>query len=816
MDNEITPFDILKKSINFKDIFQVYPHQQEVLEKYDSIKDKDNVVIESPTGSGKSFILLAIAEYWRQKKKKVCVLSQNKQLVSQLKKEADRLKFESVVIYPKRDQSEEANSNLRKYSLKNAFGITNHFCFFYHELDADILIFDDSHLLEDTLDDFFTIRLRNGTDECKLIEKFLVEKEIVTSDDLRDIYKNDGIKLLNFKQEEVVIPFITQELSKLRDDSGDLFWSYYWNKNYLKNYLVFISSEGIFLTPFVKPLSMVEQVRKIKKKIFLSATIPSKDQLVLSLGLQDEPEILRYRSLKTSDYNKLTVGNRLILPYPNLINLDLDNPRDEFIDRKSRQIELIVSNFNKVLVLCRSFGELDSYFGFLKNKISSDKIIITSRDKNFYEKFIEANKAVLILANRYSGLDFPGESCNVAILTSIPSRCTPEEIFVEDELHDKPFSEEKTAIRIVQAFGRCNRSKTDIGIYFVLDGTYYFDFIKMATFSKFYPPNVTDEVNQGIDLYEQAKGDKLNFLIILAQKFLKEPQILELRKLAEHEPPHNDQIGFSLNLVKSWNFIMNNNYNDSRDILRYSINNMVLSEEYKCWFYYLMAKCEYYLNEKKVNETAVNFLKEASRRHASKFFGEVYKLYSSLEHEHSAKSPQYNYFSKHINELFEKDKNLINIILDIKINLESGDHDKICGGITKLLTLFGINIKNLSIENKSDLDLKINDVLHNRGYIIEVKAKPESKTISSADIGQIKKHMESKYEKEFTEVYFILLTKKELKIEEDAKEQFTQIARQNIEDYIKLVNDLMVSITDKEKFKERVVNFYEVNFLSLN
>ena len=73
--NNFTPLSILKDSINYKDIVQVFPHQEEVLDKYyNNLKDEKSLCIDLPTGSGKTFVFLAIAEYWRRKGKKVCVL----------------------------------------------------------------------------------------------------------------------------------------------------------------------------------------------------------------------------------------------------------------------------------------------------------------------------------------------------------------------------------------------------------------------------------------------------------------------------------------------------------------------------------------------------------------------------------------------------------------------------------------------------------------------------------------------------------------------------------------------------------------------
>ncbi len=54
-----------------------------------------DVGIELPTGAGKTLIALLIAEAWRQENRKVAILSANKTLARQMKREADAL--ESVL-----------------------------------------------------------------------------------------------------------------------------------------------------------------------------------------------------------------------------------------------------------------------------------------------------------------------------------------------------------------------------------------------------------------------------------------------------------------------------------------------------------------------------------------------------------------------------------------------------------------------------------------------------------------------------------------------------------------------------------------------
>ena len=331
MVDKITPLNILQSRYNpERNFVQVFPHQEEILTEYfETHKEDKNLAIELPTGSGKSFVLLAIAQYWLQRNKKVCVLASNDQLLSQLIKESRRLNLNFVEIFKKSDNSTEANNNLKKYSFKEAFGITNYHRFYTHQISADYLILDDVHLFEDILDDELSFKFMKDSPEFELINDFLISNEIVTSEELAKIFDSEEIKILHFKDEEQTIKFIDSELAKLTIDQGSLFWKYGRYKEYLKNYLFFISRDGFLLSPLAKPLSLLSKINEVPHKIFFSATIPSKNQFILSLGLSDKVNIRRYLSLKNYDPKKLTSGKRLILPDPMLKNTDKEEFANE-------------------------------------------------------------------------------------------------------------------------------------------------------------------------------------------------------------------------------------------------------------------------------------------------------------------------------------------------------------------------------------------------------------------------------------------------------------------------------------------------------
>lgn len=817
MAEPLTPLSILQSRYNpEKNFVQVFPHQEEILTEYfDKHKDDKNLAVELPTGSGKSFVLLAIAQYWLQRNKKVCVLAPNNQLLSQLMKEAKRLNLNFVEIFPKSATTNEANKNLRSYNFKEAFGITNYHRFFTHNITADYLIFDDVHLFEEILDNELSFNFMKESEEFDLIQDFLLKNEIIKEEELEKIFSSEEIKLLNFVDEELVIKFIDEELSKLKIDSNkNIFWKYNKYKEYLSNYFFFISREGFLLAPLVKPLSIMNQFSNIPHKLFFSATIPSKNQFILSLGLNEKINIIRYLSLKNSDYKKLTSGKRLILPDPTLKDSDKEEfTEQDFYQRIKTKLEITISNFPKVLVLCRSLSEMDVYAEYIKEKFGDTLNVYTSRGGDFYESFKSDKKAVLILANRYSGMDFPGKTCEVAVLTSVPWRCTPIEKFIETELNDIHYSEEKIALRLVQSFGRCNRSTSDLGLYIVLDGRFYLDFNQQKSYSKYYPSNIMNEIYLGAEFYERNRGTKFSERIKIGNKFLLQPEIFEPRSQNLQKSPYDDESDFNLYLVQSWEYILNNNYNDSQEILLHLINKTPIGEEYKNLFNYLLARCEYYRNSSKVNDTVIDYLNLASKNHKTKFFKSIYDLLSSIREEISQSSPEVKYFNDKIPEVLKDSGKLASKIFEIQEGIESDEHDTICESISELLNLFKINAKNRSKEKGPYPDLEVKDIIDNRCYIIEVKSKPNAENISSKDIAQLKKHFGS-YDKDFPKVSYILLSKK-LPVMEDAKDQMKGIIFQKLEDYQEFVNRLLVNVRKKDKFIEAIIKFYREKFTEL-
>jgi len=68
----------------------LWPAQAHVLNAYSAeYTATPDVAVDLPTGGGKTLIALLVAESWRQEGKKVAILSANKTLARQMKREAE-------------------------------------------------------------------------------------------------------------------------------------------------------------------------------------------------------------------------------------------------------------------------------------------------------------------------------------------------------------------------------------------------------------------------------------------------------------------------------------------------------------------------------------------------------------------------------------------------------------------------------------------------------------------------------------------------------------------------------------------------------
>lgn len=148
-------------SFNSQKFQDLRPAQAKVLDTYaKGFKRSKDVAVELPTGAGKTLIALLIAEEARQQNRKVAILSGNKTLAHQLRREADELGIPVVLMEGR--GSDIPSSDKRRYHRSLSIAIMNYWVYFNQGPaiePADLLIMDDAHLAEHSLDSLFSAEI---------------------------------------------------------------------------------------------------------------------------------------------------------------------------------------------------------------------------------------------------------------------------------------------------------------------------------------------------------------------------------------------------------------------------------------------------------------------------------------------------------------------------------------------------------------------------------------------------------------------------------------------------------------------------------
>ncbi|MCH8149547.1 MAG: hypothetical protein IH987_16440, partial [Planctomycetes bacterium] len=114
------------------------------------------------------------------------------------------------------------------------------------------------------------------------------------------------------------------------------------------------------------------------------------------------------------------------------------------------------------------------------------------------DPFLQSTGTALVLANRYDGLDLPGDACRLLILEGLPGGINLQKSFLLTRLQAAALLRDRMITRFTQAVGRCTRSDTDYALVFVM-GTKLSDFILKSEHRSLLHPELQAELDFGID-----------------------------------------------------------------------------------------------------------------------------------------------------------------------------------------------------------------------------------------------------------------------------------------------------------------------------
>jgi len=476
-----------------KKIMGLLDYQAAMLEKYIENYDKSVLAMELPTGSGKTLVGLLIGEFRRRKnKEKIVYLCPTNQLVNQVVSHANQ-KYGIKAIAFCRKQKDYDPKEKTAFSLADAIGVTTYSSFFVQNsffADVDIIIMDDVHSSEEYIVSNWTLEFkRSSIDYLQIIELF---KDIISENDYHYLKSDDLNKDAQSWCNIVPMPLITSKLTSLLNiirtnlNAEDSTSNYYNFRRIEENILecnIFLSCTTILIRPWIAPTLTFQPFKSAKQKILMSATLGKCGELERITGMNNI-----HRLPIVNDWDKKGLGRKYFI-FPDLSLRD-DSHGDILLSlhkETKRSVILVPDN--------RDAETMENFFAKYSNMTS----VYNARDiEKSKDVFIKENDAVVIMANRFDGVDFPNDECRMLFIYNLPQTTNIQEKFMISRMSALKLYAERIRTRIIQAVGRCSRNPSDYCVVCILGNSIYKELTNLSS-QKQFAPELRAEIQFGIE-----------------------------------------------------------------------------------------------------------------------------------------------------------------------------------------------------------------------------------------------------------------------------------------------------------------------------
>ena len=542
--------------IKSKQIPGLLTQQGDVLREYvKKFVDSPDLAAQMPTGSGKTLVALLIGE-WRRitRQERVVYLCPTNQLVHQVTDQA-RSKYGLDVIPFTGSRAKYSLADKTRYASSQAIAVTSYSALFnsnpFFE-DPHLIILDDAHAAEQYVASNWTIELRRQEAEDAalfnavtgvlhpLLDELIFRRLTVPPDNETGwVEKLPAERLLEIAPElEGVID------ANITGTSARYAWEAL--KGHVHACNIFFTPECITIRPYLAPTFSHSPFQLATQRIYLSAT-PGEGGELERVFCRRKID----RLTPPAGSQKHTIGRRFFL-FPELALSD--------DDQEALIIKLAESE--RLLVLVGDNTSAEEWKTLFRTKTKA-AVFSASDIETSKQEFIQSSPAVAVLANRYDGIDFPGNECRKSILVNIPVATNPQEKFFITRLSASRVYDARMLTRIIQSFGRCTRSATDYSIV-VIFGDRLVSYLAKKDRQVFFHPELQGELLFGL---EESSSTSVKNTLENVQTFLSqskewksaEAQIYAYRdKATQSKLPGSDNlaavVGHEVRFVETlWN-----------------------------------------------------------------------------------------------------------------------------------------------------------------------------------------------------------------------------------------------------------------------
>lgn len=426
--------------------------QTEVWNAWDAVKDQRDNIIKLNVGSGKMVVGLVILQTALNRGKGPAVfVCPNNQLMTQVLAEAAQLGL-NVTTDP-RDAAVRNGEAILVIIIQTLFNGRSKFGVGETRLPIGTIIIDDAHACIATVQEQFRISIPNShktyTSLLQLFREGLYNQNPAR---LLSIEDNDPQAALEVpfwdwqSQQERVLALLHQNRSE-----PPLEWSFPLLQEVLPYSRCVISGGRIEIEPQFPPADIIRAFDDANHRIYMTATLADDSVLVTHFGARADE--LTAPIVPTSPQ---IMGERMIL-MPQDINpeINMEMMRDVLVDLATR---------HNVVVIVPGGKSRDYWADHAQEMPLGDDVA------DVVDRLRNGPVGLVVLSNRYDGIDLPGDACRVLAIFDLPEVSSLVEAQNRNALSDAQPMLRRQIERIEQGMGRGVRSNDDYCVV-ILGGT---------------------------------------------------------------------------------------------------------------------------------------------------------------------------------------------------------------------------------------------------------------------------------------------------------------------------------------------------------
>lgn len=591
----IDPIDIFRHLPKPAGINDVYTSQAQVLEEWYSRRNEKDIIIKLHTGGGKTLVGLLIAKsILIETHEPVLYLCPTTQLVEQIISKSEEyglpcISYEKGV--PLQDDFLAARKPLvctyeALFNGRSKFGVTG---ISTHPVKVGAIILDDAHVAYSKVRDAFTLRIIRQ-DDAKSYE-YLTNIFRLDFDEIGRLGTFDDTISGEERYSILEVPYWSWENHKtevreyLRNKNTEENFIFAWPliRDSLDYCHLLISKDSFVITPYFPLVDMFPTFTGCPKRIFMSATIADDSAIIRTFNA----DIVSVSNPITS--NSLAgVSERMILmPETMSFNADYIDMLHNYVKWSSEEKSI------STIILVPSNRTAASWNGIA--------IFTTDKDETALNiKKLQQKESIgpFVFANRYDGIDLPGESCRQLIFDGMPKGLNEYENYLSIVLEGSVLTN-SLAQKIEQGIGRGARGSGDYCVV-IFSGKDVISWLANPKNIRFLTRITRAELEMGINI-SQGIQSKSEFWDTINKCLNRDPEWVKyhaetLADLADPDPillAPLELAKIEQNALKLWR----DGHNDKAiaKLLSYlETESENLENDFKGWLYQLAARIAYH------------------------------------------------------------------------------------------------------------------------------------------------------------------------------------------------------------------------------